>query len=78
MGPKPAATPPFRAVFNFRDIASHPTAEGRRTRTGVFFRSASLNNATPAELDALRFLGVRTLANLRHPEEVAQFPMKNF
>ena len=72
------ATPPFEAVFNFRDLGGLPTTDGRTTRAGVLFRSASWNDATPKDMAVLAAtMGVKTLIDLRQHDEIAQFPMKS-
>ena len=67
---------PFQQVFNFRDLGGHATADGRRVRPGVLYRSAAPTDATEADSDVLvKQLGVRTLLDLRHTTEREQFRM---
>lgn len=60
---------------NFRDVAGpgYPTAEGRRLRTGLIFRSNELQlSATDA--DSLTQLGIRDVLDLRDHPEVEAHP----
>jgi protein-tyrosine phosphatase len=57
-------------VFNFRDLGGGATADGRPVRTGVLYRSASLDRITAAGLAALEGLGVRTVVDLRSANEI--------
>ena len=65
----------FERVHNFRDIAQTlgTLAGGERIAPGRIFRSAELTQATRRDLQVLRDLGVRTVVDLRSPEEVAAF-----
>ena len=55
---------------NFRDLGGYPTADGRRTRWRTLFRADSLTQLSPADLDMLDELGVRTVIDLRTALEV--------
>ena len=59
--------------LNFRDIGGLPT-QGGRTREGVLFRSEGPRNFSPAQLDALRGVGFRTIVDLRSAGERADMP----
>ncbi|MFD8786799.1 tyrosine-protein phosphatase [Kitasatospora sp. NPDC059599] len=62
----------FDALHNFRDLGGYPAAGGRSVRWGLLYRSDSLGKlASPADLDRLRALGVRTVIDLRYPWEIA-------
>ncbi|MEV7774714.1 tyrosine-protein phosphatase [Kitasatospora sp. NPDC086791] len=62
----------FDALHNFRDLGGYPAAGGRSVRWGLLHRSDSLGKlASPADLDRLRALGVRTVIDLRYPWEIA-------
>jgi len=56
---------------NFRDLGGYPTADGRQTKWGVFFRSDSLNSLTPADTDYLANSGIKLDVDLRDDAEVA-------
>ncbi|MFJ7278699.1 tyrosine-protein phosphatase [Kitasatospora sp. NPDC098663] len=62
----------FDRLHNFRDLGGHPAADGRSVRRGLLYRSDSLGKLTsPADLDQLQALGVRTVIDLRYPWEIA-------
>ncbi|MFB7123404.1 tyrosine-protein phosphatase [Kitasatospora xanthocidica] len=61
----------FEALHNFRDLGGYPGAGGRSVRWGLVYRSDSLGKlGSPADLDRLRALGVRTVIDLRYPWEI--------
>jgi protein-tyrosine phosphatase len=60
--------------INLRDLGGIPAAEDRRVRAGALFRSAALDELTPAERAALAGLGVRTVIDLRYNSERARHP----
>ncbi|MFJ2810171.1 tyrosine-protein phosphatase [Kitasatospora sp. NPDC087271] len=62
----------FERLHNFRDLGGYPAADGRSVRRGLLYRSDSLGKLTsPADLDRLQALGVRTVIDLRYPWEIA-------
>ncbi|MFJ6616744.1 tyrosine-protein phosphatase [Kitasatospora sp. NPDC091335] len=62
----------FDALHNFRDLGGYPAAGGRSVRWGLLYRSDSLGKiGSPADLDRLRALGIRTVIDLRYPWEIA-------
>jgi protein-tyrosine phosphatase len=62
----------LEAVHNFRDLGGYPTADGRRTRWGRLFRADGLHRLTPADVEVLRPLGLRTVLDLRTAGELAE------
>jgi protein-tyrosine phosphatase len=64
----------WEGVLNARDLGGYPTADGRETRWGALVRSDSLALLTQAGRQALVRYGVRTIVDLRLPEEVAGEP----
>jgi protein-tyrosine phosphatase len=58
--------------LNFRDVGGCP-ADGGIVRTGVLYRSASLADLTSDDALHLAELGIRTVIDLRRPEEVSKF-----
>ncbi len=56
-------------VPNFRDLGGLPTADGRRTRSGVLYRSGGFEDITDRGIDTARKLGVRTVIDLRSTED---------
>ena len=61
----------WEGCFNVRDLGGLPTADGRRVRHGAIVRSDILTRLTPAGRAALVDHGVRTIVDLRFPDEVA-------
>jgi protein-tyrosine phosphatase len=64
---------PLTACFNFRDLGGLETTDGRRVRSGVLFRADALHRLTPEDLDVLRGLGLRTVIDLRTPDELDRY-----
>ncbi|MGY0233349.1 tyrosine-protein phosphatase [Longispora urticae] len=58
----------FTNAFNFRDLS---TADSDRIRPGRVYRSDALTQLDDAEWKRFRELGVRTVLDLRTPEEVS-------
>ncbi|GAA2707689.1 tyrosine-protein phosphatase [Micromonospora olivasterospora] len=63
---------PFSAMFNFRDVGGYPTRDGRAVRWARLYRSDSPHRIDGADRDAFVALGVRTVIDLRRPEEVTR------
>ncbi|MGA5816718.1 tyrosine-protein phosphatase [Kitasatospora sp. NPDC094028] len=63
----------FEKLHNFRDLGGYSAAEGRSVRWGLLYRTDSLGKlaGSPADLDRLHALGVRTVIDLRYPWEIA-------
>lgn len=57
-------------TFNFRDVGGRATLDGRKTRTGLLYRSASLDRLTPDGRDALSDLGVGLVVDVRSADEI--------
>ncbi len=51
--------------FNFRDLGNLPTEDGRKTPSGVFFRSGNWDTATPEEIEFLKSLGIKQVYDYR-------------
>ena len=64
---------PFTAMFNFRDVGGYRGLDGRTVRSGRLYRSDSLHRMDGADRDAFSALGVRTVIDLRRPQEVARY-----
>lgn len=63
----------LEGCFNFRDLGSYGTTDGRRMRAGRVFRSDGLQHLTPADLRKLRDeLRLATVIDLRSPVEVEE------
>ncbi len=61
----------FSSVFNFRDLGGHVGAHGRTVRHGRLYRSDGLHRLTGSDLDGFAGLGIRTVLDLRRPDELA-------
>jgi hypothetical protein len=60
-------------AFNFRDLGGLPTVDGRRTRSGLLFRSDTLQALTEADAAHLvRSLSVRLVMDLRDAGEAVR------
>jgi protein-tyrosine phosphatase len=71
--------PPARLIAlegapNFRDLGGYMTADGRRVRYGQLFRSGVLADLSDTDLDRLAAFGIKTIVDLRSPEEIASRP----
>lgn len=59
-------------AYNFRDLGGLPTEDGRVTRHGVLYRSATLHDCSPADAAVLRDrLGIGCVIDLRTEDEIA-------
>jgi len=67
------------ACLNVRDLGDFPTHGGAETRWGALIRADTLCRLTPAGCKALVAHGVRTIVDLRFPEEIARLahPFRN-
>lgn len=72
--PLPARCLPLAGAANLRDVGGYPTADGGQTRWRTLFRADSLHRLSVAEQEALLEHGVRTVIDLRRPDEVANAP----
>jgi protein-tyrosine phosphatase len=61
-------------LFNVRDLGGHPTTDGARTRWGSLVRADDLAQLQAPGLRALEAYGVRTVLDLRWPQEAAREP----
>ncbi len=59
---------------NIRDLGGLSAADGRKTRWGAVVRSANADRLTPTGWAALLAHGVRTVVDLREPEERKPMP----
>jgi protein-tyrosine phosphatase len=60
--------------LNARDLGGYETRDGRETRWGAVVRSAALGTLTEAGRAALADYGVRTIVDLRLPDELDREP----
>jgi protein-tyrosine phosphatase len=61
-------------ALNTRAVAGVPLPDGRRIASGALYRSSALSYVTDADLVTLARLGIRTVIDLRGPEEQAKAP----
>lgn len=59
-----------RGLANARDLGGLGRDDGSTTPTGVFLRAETLDRVETSGWDTLRALGVRTIIDLRRPDEV--------
>ncbi|MBR8741071.1 tyrosine-protein phosphatase [Nocardiopsis sp. MG754419] len=64
----------WEGFFNTRDLGGLPTRHGRTTRHGAFLRSADLRFVTTEGWRAAHAAGVRTVVDLRNPDEIRPSP----
>lgn len=70
----PGQNIPIATLPNLRDIGGYGTADGRRVRTGLVFRSADTSRVTDGDAVAFGELGIRTVFDLRTVSERAAAP----
>ena len=61
---------PLAGQPNFRDLGGYASADGRRIKWGVVYRSGELSQLSDDDVSRLGQLGIRTVVDLRSPEEV--------
>jgi protein-tyrosine phosphatase len=59
---------------NFRDIGGYRTADGRRVKWGMIYRSADLSKLTRPDLETVGGLGIQTVFDLRSTSERRSAP----
>jgi protein-tyrosine phosphatase len=59
---------------NLRDLGGHGAADGREVVRGLLYRSGVLSYLTPSDHNALARLKLRTVVDLRRPDEIAAEP----
>jgi len=64
----------FPALHNARDLGGYPTLDGATTRWRSVLRADDVVHLTPAGLQALLDFGLRSVIDLRWPQEVAAHP----
>lgn len=60
---------PFEQCWNFRDVGGYPTADGRTIAWQRYYRAGALEDMHQADRSRLREMGIRTIIDLRRPEE---------
>lgn len=56
-------------IQNFRDFGGYRTMHNKTVRWGLLFRSAAISKLAPYEIDYLKTLGLKSIIDLRIPEE---------
>jgi protein-tyrosine phosphatase len=64
----------MESIHNFRDFGGYKTQSGSMVKEGLLFRSGSLDQASDADLDVLKNLGICTICDLRNPIEHSNQP----
>lgn len=59
----------MQKVLNFRDLGGIPVAGGKKVKTGLFFRSAMLNDATKSDIEFLKSLNLKVIFDYRDIDE---------
>jgi protein-tyrosine phosphatase len=62
----------LEGVHNFRDLGGYHTADGRTTLWHTLYRADGLHRLTPADVESLRPIGLRTVIDLRTTGELDQ------
>jgi protein-tyrosine phosphatase len=63
----------FDNVFNFRDLGGYRTADGRTVRWRRLYRADDLCRLDGADLERFAALGIRTVVDLRRPNELEEY-----
>ncbi len=61
-------------TYNLRDVGGYATADGRATRWRTLLRADSLHRLDQQGQQELLDLGLRTIIDLRRPDEATRFP----
>lgn len=64
----------LQGSYNTRGFGGYPAAGGKRIRRGLIYRSDTLSQLTPGDLDSLRALNIKTIVDFRTSEEIARAP----
>ena len=62
---------PLSGQPNFRDLGGYESKDGRRVRWGSVYRSGELSQLTESDIGKLGELGIKTVVDLRSPQEVS-------
>ena len=63
---------PFEGCFNFRDIGGYPNQEGKRVKSGLYYRAGRQDRMTDQDLSRLSDLQISTQIDLRRPDEARE------
>lgn len=59
----------LQGTHNFRDMGGYTALDGRKMKRGILYRSDELSRLTDLDLEKLRQLGIKTICDLRAPNE---------
>lgn len=62
----------LEGVHNMRDIGGYVTAAGQAIRTGIVYRSDTLEHATDADISHLKALGIKVIIDVRTLQESSE------
>lgn len=62
---------PLSGQPNFRDLGGYESKDGRRVKWGTVYRSGELSQLSASDIDKLGELGIKTIVDLRSPQEVS-------
>ncbi|WP_149194420.1 tyrosine-protein phosphatase [Luteimonas suaedae] len=60
---------PLEGGINFRDLGGYQAGDGRQVRWGRLFRSGAMDTLTDGDYAYLQRLGIKTICDLRRPQE---------
>lgn len=60
----------FENIYNFRDVGGYAAKDGRTVQWQRLYRADSLSWLTGEDIDRFHALKIRTVIDLRHPDEV--------
>ncbi|UKS23877.1 tyrosine-protein phosphatase [Paenibacillus sp. HWE-109] len=64
----------LEGTHNFRDMGGYQTADGRKVKYGIFFRSDELTGLTEQDLAAVQALNIKTIFDYRNDYEAQKKP----
>jgi protein tyrosine/serine phosphatase len=67
----------FDAIENFRDFGDYAAGD-RRLKRGLLYRAANQSEATEADLEAMKALGLSVIVDLRRPNERERSPSRRW
>lgn len=62
---------PLSGQPNFRDLGGYAAGDGRTVKWGLVYRSGELSQLSEDDVKTLGALGIRTVVDLRSPEEIS-------